>query len=42
MRMRWRIRDPQSDEHDLRQFTCGCGVQYGDRIVRDPAEAAVA
>ena len=42
MRLRWRICDPQSAEHDLRQFSCACGVQYGDRIVREPGEAAVA
>ena len=42
MRLRWRICDPQSDEHDLRQFACACGVQYGDRIARESNQAEVA
>jgi len=41
MRLRWIVPDPSSGYHDLRQFTCACGVQYGDRVVTEPkAEVA--
>jgi hypothetical protein len=42
MRLRWRVEDPQSAAHDLRQFFCSCGAQFGDKVPRDPGESVVA
>jgi len=42
MRLRWRVPDPHSQAHDLRQFTCSCGVQLGDKVAREPSQAEVA
>jgi hypothetical protein len=35
MRLHWRAPDPRCEEHDLRQFSCACGIQIADRVDRD-------
>ena len=42
MRLHWTVSDPHARHHDLRQFSCACGVQLGDRVLRDDSRAEVA
>jgi len=42
MRLRWRVEDPQSAAHDLRQFFCSCGAQFGDKVPRESGHGVVA
>ena len=39
MRLRWRVPEPGSQCHELRQFSCGCGVQLGDKVAREEKAA---
>jgi hypothetical protein len=32
MRLRWMVPDPHSPEVALRQFSCTCGTDYGDKV----------
>jgi len=40
MLLRWRVEDPHSAAHDLRQFFCSCGAHFGDKVARKPVKAA--
>ena len=40
MHLHWSVPDPHSDAHELRQFFCFCGAQFGDRTAREPDKAA--
>jgi hypothetical protein len=40
MQLHWSVPDPHSEAHELRQFFCSCGAQYGDKVAREPDKAA--